>query len=402
MQNFYQISRLIDHILCVLQVENEVSLLRKQLKESQSMVKKLQSCIVKEKVHSNHVISMLKMKLQHDEDVRKKQQQHSDQQMSEVLSHLLFLEGKVKKEQINVRKSLQNKDEIINRQGVDIATLNETNHRLVTVLQEHYYGDKNRNGIINDPCENDSFEDEEPCSPKSPKHKSMFGFSLSKDKSKRTRSTLDLHEGEVNIKQGLVRRRQYYSQENLMSIGRKTESRESRDKKCRTVGGFPDSSFAELIPEVMDENDSRLSSLANLSNSSDLEERNSDGAYKMNGHTSSSKAKRLSANSMPTLNHAGEVENFKTERPKSIASISSVENIYPDKSSQKEPKRPKSPTLSTTSHSESSNPFKNLKTILKRKGSKSKNKKRSVTMADSPGGEYEEAMKKHFEKYDMS
>jgi hypothetical protein len=44
--------------------------------------------------------------------------------------------------------------------------------------------------------------------------------------------------------------------------------------------------------------------------------------------------------------------------------------------------------------------FKNLKTILKRKGSKTKKNKRSVSISQSPAQEV--TVKKHFERYDMS
>ncbi|WAR30681.1 hypothetical protein MAR_033223 [Mya arenaria] len=46
-------------------------------------------------------------------------------------------------------------------------------------------------------------------------------------------------------------------------------------------------------------------------------------------------------------------------------------------------------------------PFQTFKTMFKRKGSKNKGKKRSVSLSQTTNKEYSEALKKHFQKYDM-
>jgi len=46
-------------------------------------------------------------------------------------------------------------------------------------------------------------------------------------------------------------------------------------------------------------------------------------------------------------------------------------------------------------------PFQTFKTMFKRKGSKNKGKKRSVSLSNTTTTEYSEALRKHFQKYDM-
>lgn len=388
------------------------------------MVTQLQAFVVKEQVKNSHIVAVLKMQLRQKEEECHKNAAKSDKQMGEVIAHLLLLEGQLKKEQNRVRCKMSENEKIIKKQKEDIEEVTETNNQLIQAVREAY-GRKKKNGVmlLDNLCDDKSGSVESLDSPtststsvKSP-HKGKW--SSMKDKmTRKHRSSLDLSDTEFDVAQELLHGRQYGSQESLLMIGRKSkENREGRDKKCRSIAGYPDSSLMGLL-EVLDENDYRLDNFSHSrsgggsGNQAPLDNSESISRLEVNGNSlngiDQSSAGLLSAISMPILSQTEKNINQapSKERPKSVSSIEHVSEQNSGGTTDITdplPPPPKSPgSVSTNSTFSESNPFKNLKTILKRKSSKNKGKKRSVTMADTQSQDYQAAIKKHFEKYDMS
>ncbi|XP_060064263.1 uncharacterized protein DDB_G0284459-like [Ylistrum balloti] len=405
---------------------HEVQTLQTELQQTHNIVKQLQAIILKERVTHNHNVAILKMRLQEKEQECRNNAARSDKQLGEVIAHLLLLEGQLKKEHSQVRCKMADSEKIIQKQEEDIESLKETNQRLLEAVRDAY-GRKGKNGVmllenLSDDKTGSSESLESPTlkSPPSLKSPLKGKWGSMKDKmTRKHRSSLDLSDTDFDGNQGLLIGRQYGSQESLLMIGRKSkEIREGRDKKCRSIAGYPDSSLVGLM-EVPDENENRLDNFSHskvlsggIGNKNQRENVQNTNTLQvsLNGIEQSS-AGLLSAISMPILSQTDKNSNPAPakERPKSISSIEHISSHdsggTPDLPPPMEayPPPPKSPgATSNSSISDSSNPFKNLKTILKRKGSKIKGKKRSVTMADSPSQDYQAAVKKHFEKYDMS
>ncbi|XP_052675734.1 dentin sialophosphoprotein-like [Crassostrea angulata] len=387
-------------------LEDETDMLKDELSEAKKMIRDLQAELAKSKASSNYMVTTLKCQLKKSHESQQAQRCQSDRQMGEVLAHLLYLEGQLKKDKTHIKFLLRQKDDIIQKQKCDIEELKNTNQRLIEAVREHY-ARKGKNGLSKEHSESlQNAEAEVPCSPKV-KVKNRGAFGSVKDIIWKHRSSLDLSEAGMEIQGNLKKDRQYSSQENLFSLGRRSkEARESRDKKCKSIAGYPDHSLEYLIPEEAELRDISLHGSAsslkkgqksgrNVSWGSDKSDVNN--SYDSNGHLMVSPM--MSAGSMPMLNKNSNLDLVTKDRPHSISSIESLsrENCSSLPGTPKMEEKVPHPVPQ-----ESSNPFKNLKTILKRKGSKMKNKKRTVSLSNSANPEYEEAMKKHFEKYEMS
>ncbi|XP_034300983.2 dentin sialophosphoprotein [Magallana gigas] len=387
-------------------LEDETDMLKDELSEAKKMIRDLQAELAKSKASSNYMVTTLKCQLKKSHESQQAQRCQSDRQMGEVLAHLLYLEGQLKKDKSHIKFLLRQKDDIIQKQKCDIEELKNTNQRLIEAVREHY-ARKGKNGLSKEHSESlQNAEAEVPCSPKV-KVKNRGAFGSVKDIIWKHRSSLDLSEAGMEIQGNLKKDRQYSSQENLFSLGRRSkEARESRDKKCKSIAGYPDHSLEYLIPEEAELRDISLHGSAsslkkgqksgrNVSWGSDNSDVNN--SYDSNGHLMVSPM--MSAGSMPMLNKNSNLDLVTKDRPHSISSIESLsrENCSSLPGTPKMEEKVPHPVPQ-----ESSNPFKNLKTILKRKGSKMKNKKRTVSLSNSANPEYEEAMKKHFEKYEMS
>ncbi|XP_061163754.1 probable serine/threonine-protein kinase kinX [Saccostrea echinata] len=392
-------------------LEEETGMLKDQLIEAKKMIQGLQAELVKTKAHSNYTVTTLKCQLKKSQEAQRAQQCQSDRQMGEVLAHLLFLEGQLKKDKTHIKHLLKQKDDIIQKQKLDIEDLKNTNQRLIEAVREHY-SRKGKNGLSREHHDTIQGADAEvPGSPKvKEKVKNKGAFGSMKDILWKHRSSLDLSEAGMEIQGNLKKGRQYSSQENLFSLGRKNkEARENRDKKCKSIAGYPDHSLDYLIPEESELRDISLhgsnSSITKNQRSGRNVSWGSDNcdvniSYDDSGHLmATSPSQMMSAGSMPALNKNSNLELVTKDRPHSISSIESLSR----ENCSSIPGTPKmEEKVPHTVSQESSNPFKNLKTILKRKGSKNKNKKRTVSLSQSAKPEYEEAMKKHFEKYEMS
>lgn len=383
-----------------LSLQEEADTLRQQLTDARMMVQKLQSSLVLQQAKSNSLNSSLQMQLKRNQEVLKNERIHADRRLGEVLAHLLFLEGQLKKEQKQVHIVMQQKDELIKTQQEQIDVLTQTNERLVQAVREAY-ARKGKNGTILgtlDSCSNESLK-ENIKGKESKLHKGKFGSM--RDRFWHHKSSVDLSEPESNMKK--LRNRMFSSHENLSAVGlHKKEF--NRDKKCRSIAGYPECS--DFFPEIPEGNESKgdhsSSNQQSLlyENGLDLndDDDDNDGGKKFSDLAFESYGDRTgimtSVGSMPILSQRDTNADLSPtkERPHSMSSMESLTS--PSTKTESSPSS-KSPQPNTES-----NPFKNLKTILKRKGSKTKKNKRSVSISQSPAQEV--TVKKHFERYDMS
>ncbi|KAK3087797.1 hypothetical protein FSP39_010676 [Pinctada imbricata] len=378
----------------------ETSLLKEQLKDANSVIHKLQAELASKQARYSHDVTSLKLQNRKMEEMLRQQRATSDKQLGEVIAHLLFIEGKLMREQAQVKSALKTKDDVIRKQKYDIEDLTLKNERLIQAVREHY-ARKSVNGMATGQNGQPNQENSVPPSPSpSVKHKKGAFSSVKEKLWKHHRSSFDLTEGQVNMHGNLKEGRQYSSQENLSTLSvRRREARASRDKKCKSIAGYPDHSLERLIPEECEigvESSPWMKQLNGGEYSPD-ENSSSNGFNDYDqDHLNVSSGNLMSAGSMPVLSERS--ESPVKERPHSISSIESLSS----------PKSPKSPDSKSATPSPAptptgdSGPFKGLKTILKRKGSKSKKQKRNVSMSQNKTNEYQEAMKKHFEKYEMA
>lgn len=384
-----------DHTL-----QEEADSLRQQLTDAKMMVQKLQSSLVLQQAKSNSLNSSLQMQLKRNQETLKNERIFADRRLGEVLAHLLFLEGQLKKEQKNVKTVMKQKDDIIKSQQEQINLLTQTNERLVQAVREAY-ARKGKNGTVMgsfDSCSSESLK-ENKGKDKSSKTPQKGRFESMKDRLWHHKSALDLTEPESNMKK--LRNRMFSSHENLSGLHKK-EFNQNRDKKCRSIAGYPEcSDFFPEIPEgIESKGDNSISEQDNQSLYENDFSGSGEDSPKFNdvpfqSYTDNSGHYMTSVGSMPILSQrdTNKDHSFAKERPHSM---SAMEYISPAKTESLSPPPQKSPQTPTSE----SNPFKNLKTILKRKGSKSKNKKRNVSISQSPAQEV--SVKKHFERYDMS
>ena len=367
-------------------------------------IHELQTKLVSQQCHSNSLVTSLRIQIRKSEEALHKQRMLNDRQLGEVLAHLVFLEGKLKREQAHVRLEVKNKDELIRKQKYEIEDLTLKNERLVHAVKEHY-ARNSKNGVSVDHPDKKYNENTVPPSPSpSVKHKKGAFNSVKEKLWKHHRSSFDLTEGQGSMYSNLKDGRQYSSQENLSTLGKKKrESRESRDKKCKSIAGYPDHSLDGLIPEEVEistfDPPPHWLKQNSESEASNQTSPSTNGYHDHNpGHLDVSPGSMMSATSMPILSEQNAASPAK-ERPHSISSIESLSK----KSAISSPTS-KSATTSPVQQTATidSNPFKNLKTILKRKGSKSKKQKRSVSMSQNTNHEHQETMKRHFEKYEMA
>lgn len=389
----------------------------------------------------------------------KRQRTKSEAQMSDVMSHLMFLEGRLKKEQLKVSKELKNRSEVIENQKREIVKLKDQNDQLLNAIKEicakggmnGYMRRKNGENV-----ENGNKNGKEKKT-----HNGRFGSMRDKLLAK-NRSSLELNN--FNLEKYLIKNdRMCSSHEDLhridddRSISSATFSETPRrdkspkDKYQQERNSKNSQNFfsdGEVFHTDMNKSTSESSHLSEATNSSGIfsmsdidlsahEPVSSPGddqdypddpdrifsfsSTHLNtvideeeamGPIVSHTGHMMSMGSMPML------ANLKKEDQKLKAgknrphSLSSVDIMALEQQAKKSPNLSTSDIdgeMSTPPHSPSFSPNKNeltpfqtFKTMFRRKGSKNKGKKRSVSLSQTTNKEYSEALKKHFQKYDMS
>ncbi|XP_012938104.1 uncharacterized protein LOC101853461 [Aplysia californica] len=284
-------------------------------------------------------------------------------------------------------------------------------------------------------------------------------FSNMKEKLRRHKSSLELYQSEPleTLFEGSLR--YYGSQDNLID-GRSPGSRDprqvtspstssSRQARCRSLVEYPsqlreeeeeeeesqhspDSCFEEATTSDLSRSGSINSSTSSLYNPRDsfvltpsslTSSSTSSSSYSSSSSSSSaypvsSRAlgfselakSRSVPQALPTVieNDSGGVGGISSGLKERPHSLPSVDLLAPDSPKVKVSMSPSvtpaaaAPVVTPVPVSSSppeSNPFKSIKNVFKRRGSK---KKRSVSLGQSTNQEYHDAVKQHFKKYDLT
>lgn len=409
-----------------------VEQLQQQLQEQHSAMTRLQTHAQLQQVKANLLTTSLRAKLRRKEQELRLMRSEHEQQISAVLSHLLFLEGHIQKEQNQVLDILHDKDEIILRQKAEIGELRAQNNRYIEALKDRQ-GYPPDNGLVKQlsrlahPDEPALVPDNEnkvilrgnknkQCE-KLPANWHKVRFSEMKDRLRRHKSSLELYQHEP-LETLVESNLKFGSQENLTAAEGADQSK-SRREKCQSLIDYPriqgdldnrltesaDGQFEDFNSPVISRHDSTSSLVF-------FDERTA----KQNGELSTSLAfgfnelskSRSVPHALPTVSeNDSSASSFKL-RPKFLPSleISSKNNpsttttttIAPATISASSSMINLSPhrTQTTASSPTESNPFKSFKNVFKRKGSK---KKKSVPSSSSK--DQKEAVKQQFNKYDL-
>ena len=240
--------------LPVLQMEQEVEFLRDEVRSKTASVQRMQTSLYDQQVRANVAMVTLRTQLRKKDRAAQQMRSEHEQRMSALLSHLLFLEGQMRREQRHVLELLHEKDDVIRRQKSAIEDLATKNAKLLVALKE-VHGYSGGNGIsataaspnTPDGGEKGATDGGTPVSTPTPppvvlrnKDKGQkVRFSSVKDKLRRHKSSLELHRPASldTLVEGTLR---YGSQENLSqahkgvasTMSTPTSSRRDSDGLC--------------------------------------------------------------------------------------------------------------------------------------------------------------------------
>ncbi|KAH9490728.1 hypothetical protein Btru_035354 [Bulinus truncatus] len=390
--------------------------------EQQAAMTRLQVYIQTQKIEANLKQTSLRAKLRKKESEVKMIQAKYEQQMTSFLSRLLFIEGHLQREHKHMSDILQDKDDIIRRQKAAIADLTQKNDRLLKALKEsHGYSEENglvkpenivfqQNGLIPIQDHGNKVILRAPKSKNGDKTTSKVRFSAMKERLRRHKSSLELYHGDRlgTLDEAGLR---YGSQENLV-----TQNGHSKDfdrkERCRSLVDYPyglrdvcehhnespDSCFGDFP-----HNDSISLSTSSLIDIGEKSCTSTGKPLASYGFNELSKSRSV-PHALPTVaeNDSGNI-NLK-ERPLSLPSVEllakdiqavSTNSSNASLSGSKSSLPPPSPTNS--SPPSESNPFKSIKNVFKRRGSKKK--KSGITGNQESNSE---TLKQHFKKFNLS
>ncbi|CAG5133800.1 unnamed protein product, partial [Candidula unifasciata] len=394
--------------------------LQQLLQEQHSAMTRLQSHAHLQQVKANLLTTSLRAKLRRKERKLNLLKSEHEQQISAVLSHLLYLEGHMQKEQNQVLEILHDKDEIIIRQAGEIKELRAQNNRFREQLKERP-GYPPDNGLVKT-ISHLAHPDEPTLVPdtenrmflrgsKNKQGEQIYGnghrvrFSEMKDRLRRHKSSLELYQHEP-LETLVESNLKYGSQENLIAAEGNQSKIHSRKDKCQSLIDYPmflhdragrltddgDGQLEDFHSPIISRHDSTSSlvifdektakqhgtlstSLAygfnELSKSKSVphalsmvsEKESVVDSFKM-------RPKFLPNTAMSTKNSLSATATTTTITPATISASSSMINLSPHRSQ------------TTVSSPTESNPFKSFKNVFKRKGSKKKKSAPSSSSKD--------------------
>ncbi|KAL3872225.1 hypothetical protein ACJMK2_040162 [Sinanodonta woodiana] len=415
------------------------------LESARAVIRKLQAALCDQKAKSNQIIMTLNLKLYKSRQIQKNRDLEAEKQMREIMSSMLFLEAQLRKDHKSVCMALRKRDQEILVQRNQIKRLSEQNEQLLNAIKE-IYAQGGMNGYLRDhshgngvnssdsptqrnskdkgdKCEKGDKEEKVDKYDKWDKHfkpdKQKGKFSSVKDMIWKHRSSLELNSaelGKVFHDSGF----RFGSQENINQSSETFDRIGKFRNRSQTVSGYPENISGFLEESVKEDNSSNSVDNSKMSVSPHSarftsvidEEDTADSFIHHRGNITS-------VASMPVLATIQEDYFNKhlqaKERPHSMSSVDlidihkHVESLASSDSSHTTaispdpPQTPPTPSSPSYTHtSTESNAFKLFKTMFRRKGNKMKSKKRSLSLSQNIDQEYDEALKKHFEKYDMS
>ncbi|XP_070582017.1 ras GTPase-activating protein nGAP-like [Ptychodera flava] len=118
------------------QLEHEIRTLKEKLEAADETITLDKKQMEMQKIRTKQLIASWKLRLEEGEQKIAKQAQQMDNDMKEIVSNLMFLEGELRKEQRTIVKKLVEKDKVIARQEQKINALNSANLKLVEALNK--------------------------------------------------------------------------------------------------------------------------------------------------------------------------------------------------------------------------------------------------------------------------
>lgn len=346
------------------------SSLQTKIKVMESTLKQTKSMLHYQEVKSSNINSVLRSRLIEKDAIIKQIRRDCDRQIAGIISHLFYLEGQLRKEQKEIIVTLTEKDTLIDEQQQKIISLHETNNNLVIKLNS-LHSRIGSNGTLSEPKIGDEIIGDYNGGKPKEKNAKKSRFNSMRDKLRKHKSSLELSTNYAEHKEFL-----YCSEENLNmpeNVNLHNKRHQMRRDRCKSFAGYP-----------ID-----LQELAALQSSPDEEV---SGGILSNGidhdpNSNSEENDKLHSLPVNGFHEPGSPTAYKTkDRQRSISSIKAPILEEPDQDS---PDLNQNTDISqhTTIITET-NPFKSLKTILKRKGSKLKGKKRSVSLPQTSNQEY--------------
>lgn len=365
-----------------------------------------------------HLIYKLRQQLIEKDNAIKRLGSEYDHNLSTVLSNLLFLEGKLHREQKNIVRVMDQKDSVISQQGKQIEQL----YKQIQILQSSLTDIQSRidsNSMNQSPQENSLppmittdppihrgqpsrkfFNSSELSLSSSSLNQNSEGGNIFRNLSKPLREKFSRNKSNVDLRS--FKRLNgdelcYRSMENIPQVIRR--EKKSRDKeRCMSIAGYPNYEDFQNDPELK----AFMKQLHNNNNNSTVTSPTSPSLPNADRISlSSTLPNNLSLSSSTNMkNRADDIRHSKE-------SSRSLSNLQLSKSKPDLPQKLTSETTTTsttttaTHHSESSNnPFKMIRDTLKRKGSKQvKNKKQSFSLLQNSS---QDMIKKLYEPHGKS
>ena len=442
-------------LLLSFQTEEQEAMMRSELATVKGALQSSQSLLQDERSKHNREVMMLKLQLYHTQLEAKRQRAKSESRMSDVMSNLVFLEGRLRKEQLKVSKELKNRTDVIGSQKKEILKLREQNDQLLNAIKE-ICAKGGMNGYMreNRKKNGENVENGNKNGKDKKSHNGRFGSMRDKILAK-NRSSLELNN--FNLEKYLIQNdRLCSSHEDLHRLDddrrksfSETPKREKSPKDKQSQESRNSQNFfteCDVFRTEMNKSTSESSQLSETTNSSGVfsmsdmdlsgqeqmsspnEDPNSDDSDRIfsfssthlntviaeeeaTGPTLSHQSYMMSMGSMPMLANLKDEKNKLTgkNRPHSLSSVDLINierqvkqlpNVNVSEYAADDCTPPQSPSYAQNKNDLT--PFQTFKTMFRRKGSKNKGKKRSVSLSQTTNREYSEALKKHFQKYDMS
>ena len=461
-----------------------------ELRQTRALLHTTQRYLRDEQAKHNQVVMGLKLELYQTQTNLKQQQTKSDKQLGEVIGHLLYLEGRLKKERVKVKNDLLKRNKLIEAQRKHIEKLRSQNDQLLNAVKELYaFGGMNgimtdyngspqngRKNVKGQNCQKQSNKSESENDDPVWKYRGSFDLSsleankslLENDPICDNQDELQREDNCENIPRGDNLDKSVNDKSDSGNVNGEDPFRQRR----QTVSGYPASENDRLNNVSGDTNgtvngvthdttvDSEYESnhthdTSGLSAASDvslcdISINDSTHVYDMDdddGHIFSFSSTHINSviaeeevmdtpvrhsgqmitmGSMPMLSNfhdPGHMLYSAKNRPHSLSSVdlNSIQQqaqklakmqLHKSVTDMDSPTPPPSPSSNKppphSHHGNTIKPtektaFQSFRNMFHRRGSKNKgsNKKRSVSLSHTTNKEYTEAMKKHFQKYDM-
>lgn len=399
--------------------------LQKQLQEQQEALTSLQAHAHLQQVKANLLTLSLRARLRNRLQELKDIRHEHEQQMSALLTHLLYLEGQMQRDHKEIVDILQKKEDVIKQQKVVIENLTAKNDRYLEALKNNHKcltgNDKKQAHLITDNGNSSSHDHgskvilrvtENKHGGRAPGSEHKVRFRAMRDKLRRHKSSFELFQQELS--DPLIEAKlKYGSEENIVTNNTGKSKAFVWKEKCRSLADYPvalrdvnedhvegdDNCFNDYQTPKIYRHDSTSSLMI-------FDEKTMKNNGKLTfslpyGFNELSKSRSVPY-ALPTVSESCLVPTILKERQKSLPSVEVIEQEIPatntnatkSTSSSKISLAPNQ-SLTNSSPTSESNPFKTIKNVFKRKSSK---KKRSVTLTL---GKETNMFKQHFKKFDL-